>query len=800
VSSTTSKARSPLHLLAGAFGVLLFTYLLRRAGPTNLLPSLATLRWGLGLVLLWGGVAHIVKAWAWRLTLLDDKRHVSFARLLGLRLASEAVGQLGGLAQLFGEGLRVSLLGPAMPVSTGIASVTIDRVFFVLSAAVVTVIGLLSVLIALPLPHTLAPYASVSALILLGVILLSAVAIAKRWPVLSWAAQTLARIPYCRTWIERERALIDSIENALLDFYHCTPGAFWASFLLNLACHAAAVVEVYLILWLIGAKLSLFGALAIEALTKLVNIAGTFNPGNIGTYEGGNMLIARMFGLGAAAGLTLALIRRLRALFWAGIGTLCLIILAKRTKQSHRIPRSDDIMPIGSTLTMPNEVPIQSTSHQPSHVAVVLANNLGAIGVGSPLPQVGAVPILLRSILGAAKAGAARIVVVIDRAKGPWIRRDLLKTGRVPNNVEWCGVLSGEEFLPLLIGQLASEISGYIVLIAGDRVYHPSLHKRAAEWGEERDVLALVTGRELVGMCALSREASVDVARRCPAIANSVDDVLAWLTITHSVEKEAVAESNWQRILTKNECLAAERKLDSWLFKPTDGIYARTNRRISIPISRQIIPFPITPNMVSLFTLGVSFAAGVFLALGGYWNMLTGAVLSWFSSVLDGCDGEVARLKLQGSAFGCWLETICDNLYYLFIFGGLTIGLVRGSGNRSYLVGGGLLLFGATTSFLMTGLQRHQLTRGRPEQYLREWHKRADGRSSNPLLYLGRHTEFIVRRCFLPYLILFFALFDVMNWLLIGASVGANIVWIIALYSYLTFTDSRAATVPSPLV
>jgi phosphatidylglycerophosphate synthase len=224
------------------------------------------------------------------------------------------------------------------------------------------------------------------------------------------------------------------------------------------------------------------------------------------------------------------------------------------------------------------------------------------------------------------------------------------------------------------------------------------------------------------------------------------------------------------------------------------------NRRISIPISRRIIPFPITPNMVSLFTLGVSFAAGVFLALGGYWNMLTGAFLSWFSSVLDGCDGEVARFKLQESAFGCWLETICDNLYYLFIFGGLTIGLVRGAGNRSYLVGGGLLLFGVTASFLMTGLQRHQLTRERPEQYLGEWHKRADDRSSNPLLYLGRHTEFIIRRCFLPYLILFFALFDIMNWLLIGATVGANIVWIIALYSYLTFTDSRAAAVPSPLV
>jgi phosphatidylglycerophosphate synthase len=193
----------------------------------------------------------------------------------------------------------------------------------------------------------------------------------------------------------------------------------------------------------------------------------------------------------------------------------------------------------------------------------------------------------------------------------------------------------------------------------------------------------------------------------------------------------------------------------------------------------------------------VSFAAGVFLALGGYWNMLTGAVLSWFSSILDGCDGEVARLKLQESAFGCWLETICDNLYYLFTFSGLTIGLVRSSGNRSYLVWGGLLLLGVIASALMTGIQRHQLTSERPERYLLEWHKRADSRRSNPLLYLGRHTEFIIRRCFLPYVILFFALFGVMNWFLIGATVGANMVWIVAFHSYLTFTPSRTTALQS---
>jgi hypothetical protein len=292
-------------------------------------------------------------------------------------------------------------------------------------------------------------------------------------------------------------------------------------------------------------------------------------------------------------------------------------------------------------------------------------------------------------------------------------------------------------------------------------------------------------------MCSLSREASNDFANRHPTVAGTPEDILSVLSMAHYKDSEEVTEEKWQRVGNERQRRLAERKLDGWLVKPTDGIFARANRKISIPISRLIIPFSITPNMVSLFTLGVSFTAGVFLALGGYWNVLTGAVLSWFSSVLDGCDGEVARLKMQESAFGCWLETICDNLYYIFTFSGVTIGLVRSSGNRGYFLYGGLLLLGVTASALVTGFQRQHLASARPEQYLLEWHKKADSRSSNPLLYLGRHTEFIIRRCFLPYVILFFAIFGVMQWFLIAASIGANIVWIVALYSYVTFTPSR---------
>ena len=69
-----------------------------------------------------------------------------------------------------------------------------------------------------------------------------------------------------------------------------------------------------------GAEIAIGGAFIVEALTKVINLVGAFNPGNFGTYEGGNMLIAKMFGVTGTAGLTLALCRRARTVFWAGVG------------------------------------------------------------------------------------------------------------------------------------------------------------------------------------------------------------------------------------------------------------------------------------------------------------------------------------------------------------------------------------------------------------------------------------------------------------------------------------------------
>jgi phosphatidylglycerophosphate synthase len=766
-----------LRSLAVIFGTALLIYLIRRVGLEKIAEDIAAVGWGLALVIALGGVSHVVKTLAWRMTLTGWVDRVSLLRMFQLRVASEAVGQVGVLGQLFGEGLRISAYDPSIPIDSRISSVVLDRALFIVTGAIVSVAGIAAALLVFSLTDALRLYAALFAVLMVALLFAMALAIVNRWPILSRPARILAQVGYLRNKVESKLPLIQSVEKKLFDFHRHTPGAFWASFILNLACQGMAVLEVYLVLWLLGIKVGLLGALVFEALTKLVNAVGTFNPGNIGTYEGGNILIASMFGLNGAVALSVAVTRRLRALFWAAVGGFFLVRLSKHREQGD----SEGSSSTGNAVS--SEDDLQKATK--SLTAVILANTSGETGdTHPPLLRVGTLPVLLRNILAIRKAGATRIVICIDSVSIRNVKRALLATGRLPQSVEWLEAPSDTPF-PQLLRKLVSEPGrGHMMLVAADSTYYPGLFRRASEWDGETRALALTTGDDPIGIYALSADLLPDIEERCPSTIHTLEDLHAWLLSTDSVRCEPVKEEWRQRILTSEDRIAAERKLDRWLVKPTDGIFARMNRRISIPISRQLIKLPITPNIVSLLTLGVGIVAALFFACGGYWPMLVGALLSVWASILDGCDGEVARLKLLESDFGCWLETVCDYLYYLFIFVGMTIGLARSWDARTYLVWGAVLLFGAVTSFLVTGLGRHRLATGRPEQYLRIWQANAEGQQSNPILYLGRHTEFIIRRCFLPYALLFFAVLNLTWVAFILSAVGANVVWLISLYSY----------------
>ena len=126
------------------------------------------------------------------------------------------------------------------------------------------------------------------------------------------------------------------------------------------------------------------------------------------------------------------------------------------------------------------------------------------------------------------------------------------------------------------------------------------------------------------------------------------------------------------------DALHCENALLRTLSKPNDGWVSRhLNRPISTLFSRKLAPTSITPNQVTLAMVPLSLITGVVLAQGGYWGFFIGGALFHLTSVLDGVDGELARLKFKSSLYGKWLDFMCDNFAYLAALVGFFVGLFR---------------------------------------------------------------------------------------------------------------------------
>jgi len=332
-ASRTTKFQSPirpfLRFFAALLGLGLLGYLVFRAGPELVWKQVQVVGWGLALIIILGGLAQLIRTWAWRQTITYDIQGLPWSRSLVAQLASDACGQLGFAGKLVGEGVHVSLVTPVVPVTRGISACAIDGGMHLLTAAVVAVLGISITLLHFPLSGEWRVYALVLAAVLIAVVVLAFVAVVSRWRLMGDAARAIARLPELHNWMVGKEPSIDAAESNLLDFSRKAPGAFRASLILSLLWHAVAVLQVYVTFRLMGVGVGLVDAFSLEGLTKVINMVGALNPGNIGTYEGGNMLIANIFGVTATAGLTLALCRRASGIFWAGVGAVCVIVMKR---------------------------------------------------------------------------------------------------------------------------------------------------------------------------------------------------------------------------------------------------------------------------------------------------------------------------------------------------------------------------------------------------------------------------------------------------------------------------------------
>lgn len=136
-----------------------------------------------------------------------------------------------------------------------------------------------------------------------------------------------------------------------------------------------------------------------------------------------------------------------------------------------------------------------------------------------------------------------------------------------------------------------------------------------------------------------------------------------------------ISDKYWLDVDDGSALKNAKSMLIQQLRKNTDGPISRIlNRPISIKISKLLLKTKITPNQISLVGFITAFLGALFFYVGEYIFLVMGGILVQLSSIIDGCDGEVARLKLIQTKYGGWFDAVLDRYADAIIIFGMIHG------------------------------------------------------------------------------------------------------------------------------
>ncbi len=227
-----------------------------------------------------------------------------------------------------------------------------------------------------------------------------------------------------------------------------------------------------------------------------------------------------------------------------------------------------------------------------------------------------------------------------------------------------------------------------------------------------------------------------------------------------------------------SDIAGVERELFQGLIKDTEGFMSRhVERRISIAISKLLVNTPVTPNEMTVFSTLVGIAGAVCIAQGQGPIQVAGALLFLAHSILDGCDGEIARIKFMESRFGGMLDFWGDNVVHAAIFYAIGYEWHNRTGSLYPL----LLAWSAVVSTFGSAAL----------VYLKTMRKKRDQgpmytsvTTSDRKNRITRIADFLSRRDFI-YLVVILSVFRHLDWFLIMAGIGSPLFFITLIWLYL---------------
>jgi len=306
-----------IRLLGVIIGVLIIVFLIREVGWDKIRHSLGMLGWGYAVVLVYPLSWILLNTEGWRMALHKQFAGQRLFKMAQIRLAGETFNSMLPSGYIGGEPLKAKLLSKWIPLHESASSVLIAKA--AQSIALVLFVGLGLIFGGNKKQHSILhhPGMLVSLVLLTtGIVIFTVLLTRRSFSRFGRWLHNLTGHP----WLQKQEKILVALDDSIGAFYREGKSRFFGSVLWHIAGWVAGALEVAVIFFMIGHRIHWREAWFIGAMAQLAAVLGLFAPAGVGMYEGGHYLAASMLGLSPALGVSVALIRRVRELFWDGVG------------------------------------------------------------------------------------------------------------------------------------------------------------------------------------------------------------------------------------------------------------------------------------------------------------------------------------------------------------------------------------------------------------------------------------------------------------------------------------------------
>lgn len=307
-------------------GIALFSYLVHSVGVTEILDGIARFGFiGFAVILINYFCRICIRAYAWKLS-VHEPYELRMRDTVPAVVIGEAMSSTFPLGILVSGTAKAIAVRRRIPLVAGLSSVATENLFYSLVTGIFLTLGAAFLLGSFSVDDNTAYVLIFIITTLLILMTLGILMVIRQWHFASETAQWLYQHGIGRRWLEKLRMDIRIFENLIYGFYRRHPKRFVPIVLLEAAFHVLGVLEVWFILYRLGDVLPpVVAAFLLESVSRLITVVFKLIPFVIGVDEAGAEFVGEMLAIGAGVGVTLAIIRKGRILFWATIGYLLII-------------------------------------------------------------------------------------------------------------------------------------------------------------------------------------------------------------------------------------------------------------------------------------------------------------------------------------------------------------------------------------------------------------------------------------------------------------------------------------------